>query len=87
MLHYMARGDSGRIVLEIDPVQKEQLYDAVIRDGLTLKDWFLRQATTYLQDRSTSFMIGEPAVPYATTPNRAAPPRRGQTSARRRKPA
>lgn len=47
----MARGESGRIVLEIDPSQKGDLYSALTRDGLTLKDWFLRQAELYLRDR------------------------------------
>ena len=40
MLHHMARGDSGRIVLEIDPTEKDELYAAVTKDGMTLKDWF-----------------------------------------------
>lgn len=47
----MARGDSGKIVLEIDPAEKEKLYSAVKRDGLTMKDWFLQQMASYL-DRS-----------------------------------
>jgi len=45
----MARGPSGRIVLEIDPETKRTLYEAVVRDGLTLKDWFLRSAREYLR--------------------------------------
>jgi hypothetical protein len=52
MLHHMARGESGRIVLEIDPSEKEELYNAVTKDGLTLKDWFLRKATEYLRERN-----------------------------------
>jgi hypothetical protein len=48
----MARGGSGRIVLEIEPSEKEQLYAAVIKDGLTLKDWFLRKASEYLRERN-----------------------------------
>ena len=52
MLYYMARGESGRIVLEIDPSQKDNLYSALTKDGLTLKDWFLRQAAQYLRDRA-----------------------------------
>ncbi len=48
----MARGESGRIVLEIDPSQKDELYTALIKDGLTLKEWFLQQASHYLRDRS-----------------------------------
>lgn len=51
MLHNMARGDSGRIVLEINPTLKDELYSALGRDGLTLKDWFLRHATDYLREK------------------------------------
>jgi hypothetical protein len=47
----MARGESGRIVLEIDPTEKQELYCALTRDGMTLKDWFLRRATEYLRER------------------------------------
>jgi hypothetical protein len=47
----MARGESGRIVLEIDPSEKKELYAALTRDGMTLKDWFLRSATDYLRER------------------------------------
>lgn len=39
----MPRGDSGRIVLEIDPSTKRRLYAALDIEGITLKDWFLQQ--------------------------------------------
>src|SRR6266702_4801608 len=65
----MARGESGRIVLEIDPLQKDDLYSALTRDGLTLKDWFLRQAEQYLHDRDqmplfVAAVVSEPHTPY-----------------------
>jgi hypothetical protein len=44
----MARGESGRIVLEIEPSDKEQLHSAVRKDGLTLKEWFVQQMHSYL---------------------------------------
>ncbi len=62
MLHYMARGESGRIVLEIDPSKKEELYNAVIKDGMTLKDWFLRKATEYLRERNQSQLFAPQAL-------------------------
>lgn len=53
----MPRGKSGRIVLEVDPIQKQDLYDALGQDGLTLKDWFLNQASKYLVNRNqTEFL-------------------------------
>jgi hypothetical protein len=59
----MARGESGRIVLEIDPSEKDELYDALIKDGLTLKHWFLRQASQYLQDRAQPSLFSTLAMP------------------------
>ncbi len=65
----MARGESGRIVLEIDPTDKRELYSALTRDGLTLKDWFLRRATEYLREREqrqlfSAEALAESQVPY-----------------------
>ena len=44
----MARGDSGRLVLEVDPEFKREFYAALALEGLTAKDWFLRQARDYV---------------------------------------
>jgi hypothetical protein len=65
----MARGESGRIVLEIDPTEKQELYNALTRDGMTLKDWFLRRATEYLRERDqrqlfSADALAESRVPY-----------------------
>jgi hypothetical protein len=62
MLYYMARGESGRIVLEIDPSRKNDLYTALTKDGMTLKDWFLRQAAQYLRDRAQMPLFSASAV-------------------------
>lgn len=64
----MARGDSGRIVLEIDPSEKDDLYSALTRDGLTLKEWFLRQAAQYLRDRGQMPLFGASVVSEKSTP-------------------
>lgn len=63
----MARGTSGRIVLEVDPEEKQELYNALQKDGLTLKDWFLEQARYYLQNRNQTELIlavAEPDAPF-----------------------
>ena len=62
----MARGDSGRIVLEIDPSEKDELYDAVTKDGMTLKDWFCRKASEYLRERNQKQLFAPEAL--AETP-------------------
>ena len=48
----MARGKSGRIVLEIDPSLKSDLYEALQEEGLTLKEWFLRHTSSYLAQKA-----------------------------------
>lgn len=46
----MPRGASGRIVLEIDPELKEELYASLQKEGLTLKEWFLERTRQYLYE-------------------------------------
>ena len=48
----MVRGRSGRIVLEIDPSLKNDLYEALQEEGLTLKEWFLRHAGSYVAHKA-----------------------------------
>lgn len=47
----MAKGASGRVVIEVDPALKGELYATLGRDGLTLKDWFVQRANKYVADR------------------------------------
>ena len=44
----MAKGDSGRIVIEVDPELKRELYAILARDRSTLKDWFVQRANNYV---------------------------------------
>ena len=46
----MARGKSGRIVLEIDPNFKKELYLELEKNGLTLKEWFLETADNFINN-------------------------------------
>lgn len=52
----MPKGDSGRVVIEIEPNFKRQLYSALAAEGLTLKAWFIETATTYLHDREQPWL-------------------------------
>jgi hypothetical protein len=45
----MARGESGRVVVEIDPDLKSRLYGALTERGLTLKAWFVDEAQRYIE--------------------------------------
>ncbi len=40
----MARGKSGRVVLEIDPELKRQLYASLENRQETMKEWFIKEA-------------------------------------------
>lgn len=55
----MARGSSGRLVLEIDPSVKRLLHSRVAADGRTLKDWFLEQVDRYLQEPTPHAVPGD----------------------------
>ena len=46
----MPRGSSGRIVIEVPPELKQELYAALERQNRTLKDWFLERAEEYLYE-------------------------------------
>lgn len=46
----MARGKSGRIVIETDPKLKSDLYQALAQKDMTLKEWFLKQAEDYIKN-------------------------------------
>lgn len=46
----MPAGPSGRIVVEVDPEFKKQLYSALAAQGSTLKDWFLRAGRKYCEE-------------------------------------
>ncbi|MCB4438262.1 hypothetical protein LHL20_18685 [Alteromonas sp. McT4-15] len=47
----MAKGDSGRVVLEIDPDLKRKLYAVLALEQKTLKDWFTESSTSYVRER------------------------------------
>lgn len=56
----MSVGNSGRIVVEIDPLLKKQLYQVLKQDGVNMKDWFLQQAQELLNKNQLSFDLEVP---------------------------
>lgn len=44
----MAQGKSGRIVIEVNPELKKELYSVLAKKGITLKEWFIDHAKDYL---------------------------------------
>ncbi len=65
---YMARGTSGRIVVEVDPDLKSDLYVELARRGLTLKAWFIEQAEACIREgqQPNLFAAESAAPPYAS---------------------
>jgi hypothetical protein len=48
----MAQGKSGRVVIDIDPTLKKELYVALAEQQLTMKAWFTGMAEKSLAERS-----------------------------------
>jgi len=57
----MAKGSSGRIVIEIDPELKQELYHALGEDGINMKRWFLGNVGQYLDERA------QPSFPFVSS--------------------
>lgn len=47
----MARGISGRIVIEIDPATKQELYQQLEKENSNLKAWFLVHVSDFLKGK------------------------------------
>jgi hypothetical protein len=46
----MPKGESGRVVIEIEPALKRRLYSALAIDNSTLKQWFVDAAQQYVAE-------------------------------------
>lgn len=47
----MAKGESGRIVLEVEPELKKALYSILAMEQQTLKDWFVDKAQKHIKEK------------------------------------
>ncbi|WP_284455273.1 hypothetical protein [Alloalcanivorax xenomutans] len=47
----MAKGNSGRLVIEIDPELKQELYRVLEKEGLSLKAFFLGNVEQLLTEK------------------------------------
>jgi hypothetical protein len=63
------KAGSARIVIEVDPDLKRQLYSALAIENSTLKEWFVGAAQQYIAERR------QPRLPN-TNRNRNGPKRR-----------
>ena len=54
---------SGRLVVDIDPALKLALHAALASDGLSLKDWLVKQAREYVSTQSQpSLFAAQPSA-------------------------
>ena len=54
----MAIGESGRIVLEIDPELKRKLYSMLALENKTLKEWFIALAVQHIETQQQLSLFG-----------------------------
>ncbi|MBZ5566590.1 MAG: hypothetical protein LAN64_01940 [Acidobacteriia bacterium] len=66
----MPIGESGRVVLEIDPLLKRKLYSALALEHMSLKAWFIGKAEEYVQAQQQPTLFGS-AAPNAQVDTKA----------------
>lgn len=57
----MAIGESGRIVLEVEPELKRKLYSVLALENRSLKDWFIALATQHIEAQQQPSLFGSSA--------------------------
>jgi hypothetical protein len=55
----MARGPSGRIVIDAGEELKNRLYTALAYQGISVKEWFCRAAEATIEETNQPFLIKE----------------------------
>ncbi len=62
----MPKGSSGRIVIDVDPEFKTEIYDALAAQNCTMKEWFLAKAKRLCEDhhQPTLSLVAEPQSSY-----------------------
>lgn len=54
----MAIGESGRIVLEVEPDLKRKLYSMLALENKTLKQWFISMAEQHIDAQQQPSLFG-----------------------------
>jgi hypothetical protein len=53
----MARGPSGRIVIDAGEELKNRLYTALAYQGISMKEWFCRVAEATVEETNQPFLL------------------------------
>ena len=48
----MPKGESGRIVVVVDPELKRRLYSVLAMQNSTLKEWFIQTARQHIEEEA-----------------------------------
>lgn len=66
----MAKGSSGRIVIDIDPELKSQIYTVLTANNMTMKDWFLTQTKLLCEEHQQPSLklVANESVSYNPKP-------------------
>lgn len=59
----MAKSDSGRVVIEVDPALKDRLHTELSLSGMNMKEWFTQRAEAFLVE-SEGGLVAEPQAAY-----------------------
>jgi hypothetical protein len=54
----MAKGPSGRLVVDIEPSLKREFHTALAAEGLTFKEWVIVRIEQYLEERQQPGLPG-----------------------------
>ncbi|WP_236167519.1 hypothetical protein [Pseudomonas fulva] len=52
---------SNRVVIEVDPVQKQKIYAELKARGLTMREWFLQQVSQELSIPKPNLVSSQPS--------------------------
>jgi hypothetical protein len=71
MILGMPTGPSGRIVVDLDPAFKKEVYSALALRGSTLKEWFTQAAKGLCEDvhQPQLWNLAEAPTPYVSKNN------------------
>lgn len=53
----MSISKSGRILIEVDPALKRELYAALAQDGINMKEWFVDEVDRFLSEKNKKNFI------------------------------
>jgi hypothetical protein len=63
----MAHGTSGRVVIDLDPAFKQELYDTLKQKGMNMRAWFLTEAQKLCEEHRQPPLAFPASLPDSRT--------------------